>query len=69
MWWDQISKGWKQLVVMVASLWTALNADSRREASSRVEAAYSGRYEEAPLPPYTPDTRRERSDFSQHLSC
>jgi hypothetical protein len=67
--WDQITKGWKQLITIVASPRTAPNADSRRGASIRADASYSARYEEAPLPPYTPKTHRERSDFSQHLSC
>jgi hypothetical protein len=69
MYWDQITKGWKQLVVIVASPRTALKADSRRDVSIWADASYSARYEETPLPPYTPDTRRARSDFSQHLSC
>jgi hypothetical protein len=68
MWWDQIKRGWQQLVVIVAFPRTAPNANSRRDASSPAKASYSGRYEETP-PPYTPETRRERSDFSQHLSC
>ena len=69
MYWDQITKGWQQLVVIVASPRTAPKADSRRDASTRADASYSGRYEETSLPPYTPVTHRERSDFSQHLSC
>jgi len=69
MWWDQITKGWKQLITIVASPRTALIANSRRDASIRADASYSARYEETPLPPYTPDTRRARSDFSQHFGC
>jgi hypothetical protein len=69
MYWDQITKGWKQLVVIVASARTAPIGNSRRNASIRAGASHSATYEETPLPPYTPDTRRERSDFSQHLSC
>ena len=68
MYWDQITKGWKQLVVIVASPRTALKADSRRDVSIWADASYSARYKETPLPPYTP-THHERSDFSQHLSC
>jgi hypothetical protein len=68
MWWDQITKGWKQLITIVASLRTAPNVNSGRDASIRADASYGGRYEETP-PPYTPKTHRERSDFSQHLSC
>ena len=69
MWWDQITKGWKQLIAIVASPRTAPHANSRRDASIRADASYRARYEGAPLPPYTPETHRERSDFSQHLSC
>ena len=69
MYWDQITKGWKQLVVIVASPRSAPKADSRRDASIRADATYSARYEETTLPPYSPDNRVERSDFSQHLSC
>jgi hypothetical protein len=69
MWWNQITKGWKQLSNIVASPRTAPNANSGRDASIRADASYRARYEESPLPPYTPETRRERSDFSQHLSC
>ena len=68
MYWDQITKGWQQLVVIVASPRTAPNADSRRDASVRADDSYSGRYEETPRP-YTPKTHRERSEFSQHLGC
>jgi hypothetical protein len=68
MWWDQITKGWKQLITIVASPRTAPNADSGRDASIRADASYSGGYEETPRP-YTPKTHRERSEFSQHLGC
>ena len=69
MYWDQITKSFKQLTTIVGSLRTALKANSRRGASIRADASYSARYEETTLPPYIPDTRRVRSDFSQHLSC
>jgi hypothetical protein len=69
MWWNQITKGWKQLVVIVASPRPSPNSDSRHDASIRADAAYGDRYEEPPLPPYSPDKRVERNDSSLHLSC
>jgi hypothetical protein len=68
--WNQIAKGWKQVVVTVVSPQKAASeADRTRSPSSRADAFYSARYEEATLPPYVPDGHRERSDFSPHLSC
>ena len=69
MWWDQITKGWKQLITIVASPRTAPNADSGRDASIRADASYGDRYEEPPSPPYSPDKRVAQSDSSLHLSC
>ena len=67
---DQITKGWKQLIVIVASPQSAApEANPKRETSIRADAFYSARYEEAQMAPHTPDNHSERSESSLHLSC
>jgi len=68
--WNQITESWKQFVAIVASLQNAAaEANPKRDTSNRADAFCSARYQEAQLPPYVPDNRRERSDSSLHLSC
>jgi hypothetical protein len=68
--WNQITESWKQFVAIVASLQnSAAEANPERDKSNRADAFRGARYQEAQLPPYVPDNRRERSDSSLHLSC
>ena len=68
--WNQITESWKQFVAIVASLQnTAAAVNPKRDKSNRADAFWSARYQEAQLPPYVPDNRRELSDSSLHLSC
>jgi hypothetical protein len=68
--WDQITEGLKQVIAKVASLRrTASEASPKRDAADRADAFGAARYQETQLPPYVPNSRRERSDSSLHLSC
>ena len=68
--WNQINESWKQFVAVVASLQnTAAEANPKRDTSNSADTFCGARYQEAQLPPYVPNNRRERSDSSPHLSC
>ena len=66
----QITKGLKQLVAIVAFRQnTASAANPQRDRPNRADASCSARSWEPHLPPYVPDSHRERSDSSLHLGC
>ena len=68
--WNQIADGWRQLIAVVAAPRNrAREAKPKRDRQNRADAFGGARYWEAELPPYVPDSRRERSDSSPHLGC
>jgi hypothetical protein len=68
--WELITEGLKQVIAKVASPRGAgSKANPTRDASYRADAFGGARYQETQLPPYVPDSHRERSDSSLHLSC
>ena len=68
--WSHIAESWKQFIAIVASQQnTAHEANPKLDRPNHADAFGGARYVEAQLPPYVPDSRRERSDSSPHLSC
>jgi hypothetical protein len=68
--WNQIAKGWEQLIAKVAfPRGVAQEIDSQADHS--ILAALSGGdgYDEGRITPYIPDNHSERNDSSLHLSC
>jgi hypothetical protein len=60
---DQIAKGWKKLIVIVASPQSAApEANPKRDASIRADASYSARYEEAQLADVTVEAEDDDGD-------
>ena len=67
--WDQIIRGWTQLLAKAASPQSkAREIGSQPDNSMRAAVSGEDRYE-VRTTPYTPDNRGERSDSSLHLSC
>ena len=60
---DQITKGWKQLIVIVASPQSAApEANPKRDASIRADVSYSARYEEAQIADVTVEAEDDDGD-------
>jgi hypothetical protein len=68
--WDRIAKAWTQVAAKVAlPRRLTPEAKSNQAGEIRVASSTGDFYKEPGIPPYRPDNRMERSDFSQHLSC
>jgi hypothetical protein len=68
--WHRIAEVWTQVAAKVTlprSLTPETN--SNQGGVTRGASPAGGFYKEPGITPYCPDNRRERSDFSQHLSC
>ena len=60
---DQITKGWKQLIAMVASPQSAApEANPKRDTSNRADAFYGARYEEAQMAAVTVEAEDDDGD-------
>ena len=68
--WDHIAMGWKQLIAKVAfSRSPKPETDAKPDISVRAGSAGGRNHDTEPSTPYTGDSRRDRGDFSLHLSC
>jgi hypothetical protein len=67
--WDQIIKGWTQLIAKAASPQSKAREIGSQPDNSIRATVSGGDWHEVRTAPYTPDNRGERSDSSLHLSC
>ena len=67
--WDQIIKGWTQLIAKAASPQSKAREIGSQPDNSIRATVSGGDWYEVRTTPYTPDNRGERSNSSLHLSC
>jgi hypothetical protein len=67
--WDQIAESFKQLRSKIVSVRNAAPERRANRDLSMGTASYDHEQDEAPMTPYSPHDRYERSTFSRHISC